>query len=329
MSWCGAPEPDVSIVLPTYNEAETIIEVIDDVVAELSLEPYEFEVLVVDDDSPDGTATIVAREFIENDRVKVLRRVYDRGLSSAVLDGFRNSRGHYAIVMDADGQHPAEKLHAMIDTLANGARFDDDPGHNVDLVVGSRHVDGGSIEGWPRSRVLTSKGATLLARGFVPTARELTDPMSGFFGVDREVFDDDVLDLADPHGYKVLLELVALVPDAALDEVPITFRNRQAGESKLTLDEQLRFVEHVGGLALLSLGLDERVTPPQLIRAAEAAALTAIALPFLFLGIIIGDVDGAGGAALIAASGAAIALALARVFRTGESWRESRDRRVT
>ena len=162
--WHSAPDADVSVILPTYNEVETIVEVIADVVAELALEPYEFEVLVVDDDSPDGTARIVREHYRDMDRVEVLRRTRDRGLSSAVLDGLRFTRGRYAVVMDADGQHPAEELPELLDAL-----------QDADVVVGSRHVDGGSIEGWPVSRVITSKVATLLARGLVPAARQLTD----------------------------------------------------------------------------------------------------------------------------------------------------------
>lgn len=308
---------DVSVVLPTYNEAATITRVVDNALLWLG-KTADVEVIVVDDDSPDGTAELARRTYRADDRVQVIQRTSERGLSSAVLRGFLEARGRYAICMDADGQHPADRLPRLLAELQDGA----------DVVVGSRHVDGGSIEGWARSRILTSKGATLLARAFVPAARELTDPMSGFFGVDRDVVDDEILEIADPHGYKILLELVALVSDAELRDVPITFRDRQAGESKLTLDEQIHYVEHVAGLAMLSLGLDERVTAPQLIRAAEASALTAIALPVLFIGIIIGDVDGAVGAALIATSGAAIAMALGRVFKTGSTWSETRRESV-
>jgi len=308
-----AARPRASVVLPTYNEAATIVGVVEDVLAALE----DVEVIVVDDDSPDGTWRI-ARDAFEDelaDRVKVIRRTTDQGLSSAVLAGFRQARGRYVVCMDADGQHPADRLCDLVDALEDGAN----------LAVGSRHVDGGEIDGWPASRVATSKVATLLARAFVPAAREITDPMSGFFAVDRHVFDDDVLAAADPHGYKILLELAALVPDAEIAEIPITFRVRQAGESKLTLDEQLRFLEHVVGLWFLSVGLDERVNPPLLIRSVEAASLTAVALPLLYIGLILGDVQGAGGAALIAASGAGIGLALSRLARTGESWSESNE----
>lgn len=305
--------PRASVVLPTYNEAETIVDVVQDVLDELG----DVEVVVVDDDSPDETWR-VARDAFEDelaDRVKVVRRVNDQGLSSAVLAGFRQARGRYVVCMDADGQHPADRLDELVDELENGA----------DLVVGSRHVDGGEIDGWPWSRKVTSKVATLLARAFVAPAREITDPMSGFFAVNRETFDDDVLDVADPHGYKILLELAALVPDAKIAEVPITFRARQAGESKLTVDEQLRFVEHIVGLWFLSAGLDERVNPPLLVRSVEAASVVALALAMLNVGLILGDVDGALGAGLIAAAGGTIVLGAQRLARTGTSWSDSTE----
>lgn len=310
--------PLVSVVLPTFNEAATIVDVVDEVLEELDTvdTPTDgLEVLVVDDDSPDETWRIAREAFDEDDRVRVIRRTEGRGLSSAVLAGFREARGPICVCMDADGQHPADRIDELLDEIVLGA----------DLVVGSRHVDGGEIDGWPASRKVTSKVATLLARAFVPAAREITDPMSGFFAVDREMFDDDVLDIADPHGYKILLELAALAPDAEVAEVPITFRARRAGESKLTLDEQLRFVEHIVGLWFLSAGLDERVNPPLLVRSVEAASVVALALAMLNVGLIIGDVDGALGAGLIAAAGGTVVLGAQRLARTGTSWSDSNE----
>lgn len=306
---------DVSIVLPTYQEAETIVDVVEDALLAFDEQIRDVEVLVVDDDSPDETWRIAMEAFNGDDRVRVHRRTEDHGLSSAVVHGFRHANGRFAVCMDADGQHPADRLDELVAALEDGA----------DLVVGSRHVAGGAIDGWPWTRTVTSKVATLLARAFVPPAREITDPMSGFFAVDREVFDDDVLGLADPHGYKILLELAALVPDADVDEIPITFRARQAGESKLTLDEQLRFLEHIVGLWFLDAGLDERVNPPLLVRSVEAASVVGLALAMLNVGLIVGDVDGALGASLIAASGGTIVLGAQRLARTGDSWSASTE----
>lgn len=310
--------PLVSVVLPTFNEAATIVDVVDDVLQELAhldVPTDGLEVIVVDDNSPDETWRIARDAYADDDRVSVLRRVDNQGLSSAVLDGFSEARAPICVCMDADGQHPADRLDELVDEIVLGA----------DLVVGSRHVDGGSIEGWAASRKMTSKVATLFARAFVPAAREISDPMSGFFAVYRPTFDDDVLEAADPHGYKILLELAALVPDAEIAEVPITFRARAAGESKLTLDEQLRFVEHIVGLWLLSIGLDSRVSPPLAVRSVEAAMIVALALALMNIGLILGNVEGALGAGLIAASGAAIVLGAQRLARTGSSWSDTNE----
>lgn len=309
--------PLVSIVLPTYNEAETIVDVVDDVLDELDHvdTPRDgLEVIVVDDDSPDETWRVARESFYGDDRVRVIRRTDDRGLSSAVLRGFKEVRGPICVCMDGDGQHPADRLDDLIYQIVLGA----------DLVVGSRHVDGGEIDGWPASRQLTSKVATLLARAFVAPAREITDPMSGFFAVDRETFDDDVLEGADPHGYKLLLELATLAPDAEIREVPITFRARQGGASKLTLDERLRFLEHCLGLWFRA-GFGDQVDPPLLVRSIEAGSIVAIALVLLNVGLIVGDVDGAVGAALIAAAGGTIVLGAQRLARTGDSWSSSTE----
>lgn len=316
--------PLVSVVLPTYNERETIIDVVDDVLEEVgkAFGQEEVHVVVVDDDSPDGTGRFVEEVYATDQRVEVIHRKHDQGLSSAVLDGFRCAAGRYAVCMDADGQHPANRIPSLVQALQTGVK---DGGEPRDLVVGSRHVDGGSIEGWPVSRKVTSKVATLLARAFVPAARKIQDPMSGFFAIDRLTFNEDVLDAADPHGYKIMLELAALVPDAKVAEVPITFRDRQGGESKLTLDEQLRFLEHIVGLWFLSKGLDKRVNPPLFVRAVETGTLVSISLTLMYSGLILGNVEGAGGAALIATSGAAIMLALQRLARSGTTWQDTEE----
>jgi len=296
----------VSVVLPTYNEAGTIVGVVQDVLDELGM----VEVIVVDDDSPDETWRIALEAFGGDDRVRVVRRVNNHGLSSAVLDGFRKARGQICVCMDADGQHPAERIVDLIDQIVLGS----------DLVVGSRHVGGGEIDGWSWSRKIKSKIATLLSRTFVAPARMISDPMSGFFAVDRQVFDDDVLDAADPHGYKILLELANQVPEADIFEVPITFRARRAGESKLTLDEQIRFIEHIVGLWFSNIGFNNYVTTPIFLRSVEAGFVVAFAFLLMNAGLILGNVDGAVGAGLIAASGGAIVLGAQRLARTGESW---------
>lgn len=309
--------PRVSVILPTYNEAENIVDIVRVVLDLFSVDVgYEnVEVLVIDDNSPDETWRVARDAFEEEPRVDVICRRSDKGLSSAVLSGFQLARGEIAVCMDADGQHPAERLRELVAAVEDGA----------DLAVGSRHIDDGSIDGWPWSRKVTSELATLVARSLVPAAREISDPLSGFFAVDREVFYDEVLNAADPHGYKILLELAQLVPDAEVAEVPITFRAREAGTSKLTLDERLRFVEHCVSLWFLAVGLDERVSTPLLVRSVEAAFVAAFALALLYSGLVLGGVEGAVGAGLIAASGAAIVLGAQRLARSGQTWQDTEE----
>ena len=148
--------------------------------------------------------------------------------------------------------------------------------------------------------------------------------MSGFFVVDREVVDDDVLSKCDPHGYKILLELLARADDIDVAEVPITFRDRQGGESKLTLDEIVRFLEHTAGLGLQERDVDLAV--PQAVRALELGATSSLAFCVLMLGLILGGVDGAGGAALIGFAGGLLTLGLNRFIRAGESWTDTEER---
>lgn len=307
----------VSVVLPCYNERETIIDVIESVLNVVETTELKPHIVVVDDDSADKTGYLAQSHFREDDRVEVLIRHGDEGLSSAVLDGLRCSVGQYAIVMDADGQHPPERIPELLSQLQIS-----------DIVVGSRHIDDGAIEGWPIHRRVISSVATTISRVSVPAARNLNDPMSGFFGIKRSVVDGDVLRRCDPHGYKILLELLTHARrdnEIVVDEVPITFRKRQGGESKMTMDEAVRFLEHCGGLGLVESGVGERVYPPLLIRSIELGAVTGVGLMMLYLGLWIGNVDGAFGAALIAAAGGLVTLAALRYQRTRTTWEDTED----
>ena len=305
---------DVSVILPTYNERETVRDVLEAALQELEKMGYSAEAIVVDDDSPDGTGELVREEYRDDDRVSVVIRRDDQGLSGAVLEGLRRAQARYCVVMDADGQHPPRMALSLVSRLWLGA----------DIAVGSRHVGGGEIEVWSLGRRLTSRGASAAATLLLPSSRVTSDPMSGFFAVDREVVDDDVLAQCDPHGYKILLELLSRAGDIDVADVPISFRDRQSGESKLTADEIVRFVEHISGLGLEERGVSLAV--PQLIRSLEFGLNTALALFILMLGLITGDVDGAGGAALIGMAGSLLTFGLLRFLRTGKSWGDSDER---
>ena len=216
----GAPCVELAIVVPTFNERGNIGEL----VRRLGrvLEGRHWEVIFVDDDSPDGTAEAV-RDLAQRDtRVRCLHRIGRRGLSRAVIEGILSTSAPHIVVMDADLQHDEGLVPAMLE------RMQREP---LDLVVGSRYCAGGSIGQWDGTRARMSRLATALARLVVKA--ELTDPMSGFFIVRREAFHAAVRQLSG-EGYKILLDVMASSPQALrFAELPYEFRQRFAGESKL------------------------------------------------------------------------------------------------
>jgi dolichol-phosphate mannosyltransferase len=205
---------DVSLVLPTYNERECVQRLHERI--EAALRPYRYEVIVVDDDSPDGTADIV-RTLAVTQPYRLISRPRRSGLSSAVLDGCHVATGRIVVVMDADGSHPPEVLPQLIEPIQSG---------RAEFVLGSRRVPGGSDEGLGTMRWVTSWMATFPAR---PLTR-VHDPMSGFFAVRRDVLDRAHL---TPTGFKVGLEILVKCHPRPVAEVPYLFAERLAGESKL------------------------------------------------------------------------------------------------
>lgn len=236
-------DPWASIIIPTYNEAETIVDVVDEVLRKCWGAGFDVEVLVVDDNSPDQTWWIVHDHF-DGDRVQSIRRTQRPGLSQAVLRGFSDARGDVFLVMDGDGQHPPA---AVPRVLAPLRRDGIDNGDDVDLVIGSRFTGDGGIAGWSWSRRLVSWGGARLAEASVGRSWPVSDPMSGFFAVRAGLVDDHRADL-DPTGYKILLELLGAAKPDTIVEVPYTFEDRRAGESNLSTRESLRFVAHALGL---------------------------------------------------------------------------------
>lgn len=211
---------ELTIVVPTFNEAPNVEELVrrlGDV-----LGGVEWEVVFVDDDSPDGTADLVRRLAGENRRVRVLHRIGRRGLSSACIEGMLSSAAPYLAVMDADLQHDEALLPRMLGLLREDA---------ADLVVGSRYVAEGSVAGWDERRQLISRLATRL--GHLVARAPIADPMSGFFMLRRDVLHAAVHRLS-AIGFKILLDIMASTPHPLrLRELPYTFRDRRAGESKL------------------------------------------------------------------------------------------------
>ena len=207
-------------MVPTYNEKDNVRELVRRL--HDTLVGVEWEVIFVDDDSPDGTSNVVRAMAQDDFRVRCLQRIGRRGLSSACVEGVLVSGAPYVAVMDADLQHDESILPRMLATLKE---------EGLDIVVGSRYVDGGGIGEWDSSRATISRLATRVSQLVVPP--ELKDPMSGFFMLTRSAFEGCVRKLS-AVGFKILVDLFASSEKPLrFKEVPFTFRTRVAGESKL------------------------------------------------------------------------------------------------
>jgi dolichol-phosphate mannosyltransferase len=228
----------ISIVLPTYNEARSIQEVLRRASEALRKAEVEHELIVVDDSSPDRTADLA--EALPNEiPVRVLRRPGRQGLATAVVDGWSIAKGDVLGVMDADLQHPPE----VLTRLATALR---DP--NVDVVMATRSGPGdGSAADWRWMRRLTSWTARHLAACVLPrTLADLSDPMSGMFLVRTRALQGVQL---EPMGYKILLEVLGKARYRELVEVPFVFQARSLGSSKLGMRESAQYLAHLARLA--------------------------------------------------------------------------------
>jgi len=217
-----------SVLIPTYNEKDNVC-----VLARRLFDVFEnkipgskYEIVIIDDNSPDGTWKIASEEFAQDSRVKVIRRMKDPGLSQSIVEGFENANGDVMAVMDADLEHDESCLSSIFELAKN-----------CDIVLGTRFSDGGSIEGgWPLSRRLMSFVANSMARIILGT--KISDPMSGFFAIRKSAY-EKIRGKLDPRGFKILLEvfftLRCVCPDAKFAEKGIRFRKRSAGESKMGL----------------------------------------------------------------------------------------------
>jgi len=214
------PPPELAVVVPTYCEADNVAEIVRRLDAVLA--GVDWELIFVDDDSPDGTAERV-REIARRDRrVRVLQRVGRRGLSSACIEGMLATPAPYLAVMDGDLQHDETLLTRMLEVL----KRDD-----LEIVVGSRYVEGGGVGDWNVRRQSMSRLATRI--GQVLIRADLQDPMSGFFMVRAPVIQENVRRLSGV-GFKILLDIFSASPrPLRFRELPFTFRQRQAGASKL------------------------------------------------------------------------------------------------
>jgi dolichol-phosphate mannosyltransferase len=211
---------EVAVIVPTFNERENVKELIARV--EGALRGISWEMIFVDDDSPDETSAEIKAIAARDSRIRCLRRIGRRGLSSACIEGMLASAAPVLVVMDADLQHDESRIPAMLAALqAEGA----------ELVIASRYTPGGAIGEWDKSRALMSRVATRLSR--IVCRQQISDPMSGFFMITSDALDTCVRGLSG-KGFKILLDIVASSPSVLrVAEVPYTFRERLHGESKL------------------------------------------------------------------------------------------------
>jgi len=217
----------LSIILPTYNEAENIKLIIPKIFQVINGKNIKAEIIIVDDNSPDGTADI-AQKLAKKYPVRVHVRKNERGLATAVMKGFELAKGEICIVMDADLSHPVEKIPEMIKPILEG---------KCDATIGSRYVNGGDCENWPLIRRIISKGAGLLAKGIT----NLSDPTSGFMAIRKSLLNGIKL---DPVGWKIVLEIIVKTNPRFI-EIPIIFADRQKGKSKLGLKAQVDYLRHL------------------------------------------------------------------------------------
>jgi dolichol-phosphate mannosyltransferase len=222
-------------VIPALNEAPNLSPLLEQIAAALAQREGGYEVIIVDDNSRDNTKEVAAELATRYPLRLIVREQPTNGLSGAVLHGIAEARGEYLLVMDADLQHPPAKILELLAPLERG---------EADFVVGSRYVPGGSTgEKWGLFRKINSRVATLLAR---PFAGNTTDPMSGFFALKRSTYAR--AQRLTPLGYKIALELMCKSRVENVKEIPIHFAERTRGESKLTLKEQFRYLEHLSRL---------------------------------------------------------------------------------
>jgi dolichol-phosphate mannosyltransferase len=235
-----AKEPSVTVVVPTYHEVENLRPLVIGIGDAMAKAKRSYEIIIVDDDSRDGADQAVKELNDLGHPIRLITRVGERGLSSAVIRGFSEAAGETLICMDADLSHPPEAIPRILEPLGETG---------VDLVLGSRYVPGASTdEQWGLLRWINSKIATALARPFT----SVKDPMSGFFVIPRKVYQKAAP--LKPIGYKIALELIVKCDCTVIREVPIHFAQRQFGKSKLSLTERLNYLRHLNRLLRFKYG---------------------------------------------------------------------------
>ncbi|MBD2318222.1 glycosyltransferase [Phormidium tenue] len=223
-----------SLIVPTYNESKNLAKLVE-ILTQL-LDNYfndNYELIIVDDDSPDLTWQFGLDLMPNYPQLRVMRRQGEKGLSTAVIRGWQASQGEILGVIDGDLQHPPETLIKMLDEMVKGA----------DLVVASRHVEGGGVSDWGFIRRFLSRGAQMLGLMILPNViGRVSDPMSGYFMVRRSAIANCPM---NPLGYKILIEVLGRGNIASVAEVGYVFQERQAGESKVTWRQYVDYILHL------------------------------------------------------------------------------------
>ena len=234
-----------SIVIPTYNESENILGLISEIEKKLPTSHFT-EIIIVDDNSPDGTGKLVENYIkeekaknekensstVKNYRVKIVHRTAKNGLIPAILEGVKKSSGTYILIMDADFSHPPEVIPKMMREVALNPNS---------IIIGSRFIEGGKVVGWPQRRKILSMGASALARLGLNVKR-VKDPMSGFFALPRKLIQNISI---DTKGYKILLEILVKNKEIQIKEIPYTFTDRQSGKSKMNYNVIVNYGEAI------------------------------------------------------------------------------------
>jgi dolichol-phosphate mannosyltransferase len=227
---------DLTVIIPTFKEEANIRNIITEVDAVFKRNNLNGEILVVDDNSPDNTISIVNEIKKTKANVNIIIRMKDHGLSQSVAEGFSHASSDIMLVIDADLSHPPALIPLMYQEIMGGN----------DIVIGSRYMDGGGIKKWPIKRRVISLGATFLGRLLFP---DFSDPVSGFFAIRKSVVANATL---KPRGYKILLEVLGKGTWEKDKEIPFEFVDREIGSSKLKLKTIIDYAHQVIDITLFS-----------------------------------------------------------------------------
>ncbi len=227
----------ISIVIPTQDERDNIQPLLERI--SVSMIGTDYEVVIVDDNSKDGTIEIV-NKFINKYPIKLIIRIDKKGLATAVINGFKYTTGNVIVVMDADLQHPPEDIVLLLNEITNGA----------DIVIGSRYVSNNGFGNFSSYRKIVSNGATVIAKLLIKKVSNIKDIQSGFFALKKEVIENTDM---RPVGYKILMEILAVGHYNKVKEVPYEFADRINGRSKMSFIIMLEYILHVIMLSKMSI----------------------------------------------------------------------------